>query len=112
MHAGRLRCRITLERPVETAAPSGAPALRWERVGRFWAAVEPIRGREYFSANQIRDEVDAKITLRYMQGIEVTPCMRIRHQETLYNIQSVIDVKSAHRTLELMCQTKEVRNGR
>ncbi len=97
---------------METATPSGAKKLRWQPVGDFWAAVEPIRGREYFSANQIRDEVDAKITLRTPRDIEITPQLRVRHQATLYSIQSVIDVKSAHRTLELMCKTHAARAGR
>lgn len=112
MPAGRLRGRITLERAVERASPSGSVTRHWQPVGRFWAAVEPLRGREYFHANQIRDEVDVKITLRYPPDIEITPRMRVRQGQTLYDIQSVIDVHHAHQILELMCKANAVRADR
>jgi SPP1 family predicted phage head-tail adaptor len=85
LDAGRLRHRVTIERPVETQDPeTGAISIAWEAV---WsdvpAAVEPRSGREFLAAQQLQAEISTLITFRYREGL--TPKMRILHGSRIYN---------------------------
>ena len=46
--------------------------------------------------------MDVKVTLRYRPGI--TSAMKVTHGADTYRIESVIDVKSGRRELELLCK--------
>lgn len=102
MKAGQLDQRVTVERLDQGQDEFGGPLTTWTPLFTAWAAVEPLAGREYLAAAAIQSEVTTRIRLRYRPGI--TSADRVMHEGREYNIVSVIDYKSAHRELVLMCR--------
>ena len=103
MKAGDLDQRVTVERQQGGFDELGQPLPdNWAPLFTCWAAVEPLVGREYLAAQAAQSEVTARVTMRYRTGI--TAQDRVIHNGTTYNIVSVIDVRSGHRELVLMCR--------
>ena len=102
MRAGDLRHRVTIQQPVETQNAYGEPVVAWQDVATVWAAVEPLRGREFFDAQQVQARVDHRIRIRYRA--DVTPKMRVLLGSRAFNIQAVIEPESRRRELHLMCK--------
>jgi len=101
MRAGRMRHRVTIQQQSTTQDTYGQPANTWADVATVWAAVEPIRGKEYFDASQDNAETTTRVRMRYRSGI--TQDMRISFDSRLYNIQSIIRPREIHHEMELMC---------
>ena len=75
----------------------------------IWAEVWPLKGREFFAAQQTQYAADVRFRLRYRSGV-------VREQRILwdgdpYDITQVVDVGAGHHTLEILA-TNGVRNGR
>ena len=103
MRAGDLDQRVTVERQQGGFDELGQPLPdTWAPLFTCWAAVEPLVGREYIAAQAAMSEVKLKIIMRYRPGI--TPADRVSHNGTVYQIESVIDVRSGNRELHLMCK--------
>lgn len=104
MRAGKLRERIAIERRSKSENDYGENKKQWLTVAETWGSVEPISGREFFSALQVQSDVTTRITCRYESALAtVTPRDRIRHGSVIYDIKSVIDVDMRHRELQFMC---------
>ncbi|NLW92374.1 MAG: phage head closure protein [Syntrophomonadaceae bacterium] len=102
MRAGELKKRITIQRETFVkASGSYEHVSTWTDVATVWAAVEPLRGREYFQALETHSEEIIRIKIRYRSGI--TNEMRVKYGKRLLYIQSVIDVNERHQELELLC---------
>ncbi|WPC65276.1 phage head closure protein [Rhodoferax ferrireducens] len=101
MITGQLDQRVSIERLESGQDELGQPVIAWTPLYAVWAAVEPLSGREYFAASAAQSSVTTRIKLRYKPGI--TSADRVIHDGTTYNIQSVINYKSAKRELVLMC---------
>lgn len=102
MNPGQLTERVTLQRQQTGQDELGQLYNTWTTLFTTWAAVEPLAGREYFAAGGAQSEVTTKVKLRYRPGIKSAD--RLIHEGTVYNIQSVINYKSANRDLVLMCR--------
>ncbi|MEQ7870744.1 phage head closure protein [Chromohalobacter salexigens] len=110
MRAGRLRQRVTLMRPVEGAKDQyGQPTSTFEAVDTVWASVEPIRGREFFAAQQVNSETTTRIRIRYRReyaGVDVNE-WRIEYEGRTYEIDGPpIDTDARHTQLEFMCHER------
>ena len=101
MRAGPLRCRVTLEEPVETQGADGAMLTAWETFATTWASVEPLIGKEYFAQQREQATVSHKIRMRHIAGI--THKMRIAWGTRLFEIESVLNVGERNREIVLMC---------
>ena len=99
--AGRLNKRVTLQSATAARDGHGQPVETWADVATTWAAVEPIRGREYFAAQQVTAETTHRITLRYRSG--VSPQWRVVFGSRTFRIESVINPLEKNERLELMC---------
>ena len=99
---GDLRQRVTIESAVVSSDGYGGRPKSWVPVATVWAKVEPLRGREYFEAHQIKTEVTHRVIIRYRP--DVTPQMRIKVGSRYLMIESVIDIEERHRFLELICR--------
>jgi SPP1 family predicted phage head-tail adaptor len=75
----------------------------WGTYAVRWAAVEPLTGREYFTAQQMQATVTTRIRLRYWANHGISPKMRVAWDGRLFEIDSVQEVKSGRRELHLMC---------
>lgn len=102
MRPGKLRHRITLQQVTRTPDGIGGYTETWTDVATVWAAVEPLRGRELFDAEQVQSEITHRVRIRYRSGVDSS--MRVRFGARLFRIQSVIDVDERHREIQLMCQ--------
>ena len=103
MQAGQLKHKLDIETELNSQDAYGQTTQQWVVFLRgLWAEIEPISGREYFSSQQVNAEISHRIKIRYRAGI--TPNMRVKLGATRYfNIVSVLDLKEAHRAMDLMC---------
>jgi len=103
MQAGQLRQRVIIQKDTPTQDSVGQPVPSWGTHLTRWAAVEPLTGREYFTAQQTQAEVTTRIRLRYSSGHGITPKMRVIWDGRIFEIDTVAEVKSGRRELHLMC---------
>ncbi len=104
MRAGKLRHKVSIERATITQDDYGGIVRTWGTVATVPASVEPINGREYFTAYTTLSEVTTRIRIRYLDGLTVTD--RITHRGTVYNIVSVINSDMRNEELVLMCKSR------
>jgi SPP1 family predicted phage head-tail adaptor len=102
MNPGSLDQRVLLERFTAVQDDLGQTVETWAPLGTTWAAVEPVAGREFIAAGAQQSELTTKIRIRYRAGI--TSGDRVTHDGRVYDVQSVIDYRSAHRELVLLCR--------
>lgn len=102
MDIGRLRHRITLENYKLVQDGIGVERKQWHSLVTVWASVEPLSGREYFATAAEKGEVTARITIRYQKNI--SPTMRVRFGERLFEVVSVINPQEKNIQLILMCK--------
>ena len=102
MNPGDLDQRVVLERFTSEQDDTGQMIDTWATLGTAWAAVEPQAGREFIAAGAQQSELTTKIRIRHRPGI--TSGDRVIHDGRLYDIQSVIDYRSARRELVLLCR--------
>jgi len=80
-------------------------------VTTVWAAIEPLRGREYFAAMAEHAEVTTRIRIRYREDIDRT--MIVRYKEPgdpefrEFEILHVIHSEYRRRELQLMCKERQ-----
>ncbi len=102
MNPGKFNKRITLQCPKSVRDDEGIVTEEWTDVATVWAAVEPLRGREYFAAAAVNQENTVRFRMRYRRG--VTARMRLLYDNRVFDIKSVIDVNERHQEMLLMCQ--------
>lgn len=113
IQAGKLRHKVTIQTPTETQDEYGQPVQTWATFAEVFASVEPIRGREFFAAQQIQSDVTTRIRIRYLSG--VTTKMRVVHTTDHsspatveeYDIEAVIHVEEKRREMHLMCRKRD-----
>lgn len=104
MRAGRLRHRITIQRPQYDQDPATGEMVTtwvdaWDKVP---AAVEPVSVTQFVAAAAPHNRVSARIIIRYRAGVE--PDMRILYRGKVYDIQGVLeDAESGLDYLTLPC---------
>lgn len=64
------------------------------------ASVIPLSGREFVSAGELQGEVQARVTIRWMDGVLDT--MRILFDDDVYAIKAVLPDPTARRHITLM----------
>lgn len=107
LHAGKLRHRITIQKPFETQNfNTGAVSIEWVDFATVWSAIEPISAREFIASESEVSKVTARITIRYRAGIDAK--MRVKHLKSgeydYYNIEGVLsDKQSGIEYLTLPC---------
>lgn len=111
MRAGRLRQYITIqERIIEQDSVTGAAIERYRtKYAGVSAAFEPISGREFLSAEQMRAEVRAKVTIR--SGLNTQATDRILFLGKAYEIQTILDDPTFKRHQEIMVSEGVRRDG-
>ena len=103
MRAGKLRHRVTIQRPDYTQDPvTGEMTPSWVEFAKTWASIEPLSVREFIAAAATQSKVSARIVIRYRTGIDAT--MRILHRDKIYNIEGALpDKVSGLEYLTLPC---------
>jgi len=105
MRAGALRHRITIQEPTSSVGALGEKIKSWADVSTIWAAIEPLRGREFLEAHQIEAEITTRFIIRYKSGLNTR--MRIKFGIKYYKIESIINPDERNRYLEIMALETE-----
>ncbi|MBE6959960.1 MAG: head-tail adaptor protein [Ruminococcaceae bacterium] len=101
MNVGKMRHRITFQRPTEEKDFLSGYKDDWFDVCTVWAQISPVSGKEYFS--QVREtSVSHKIYCRYRPGI--TPRLRIKFKDRIFRIISVLNWDERNEGLTIMCE--------
>ncbi|HDI3023516.1 TPA: phage head closure protein [Cronobacter turicensis] len=108
MKAGRLRHRVSLQKPATGRLPSGQPAAGWTEVASVRADVADVSGRELLGSGAELSSTTTRIWIRRYPGIPVTTGWRIVHPRPtgngeIFDIRSVISAENGTR-LELLCE--------
>jgi SPP1 family predicted phage head-tail adaptor len=99
----QLNQRIRLERRVSSDNSRGELTHTWELVAVLWAQANPLRGRDFFAAAQMQDEITTRFRIRYRTGIDST--MRIVWKGGYYDIKGQpIEVDGGREWIDLMCK--------
>lgn len=109
LDVGRLNKRITFLRYGETEDSMGQTIQDLVPFQTVWGTLFPVRGMEYYEIQKIQGKITHKCYIRYRDGIDRN-CL-LKWKEEIFSIESVTDVESAHRLLEIMCTKYEDRGG-
>lgn len=101
MEAGKLRHLVKVQEPMPTANEFGEPEIAWVDFATVWAAIEPLRGRERWAAQQINAEVSHRIRMRFLAGVLAT--FRVLFGVRAFDIQAVLNIEERNRELQLLC---------
>jgi len=102
MNPGRLNRRIILQRQDVSRDVVGQAKPVWTDVATVWAAVLPLRGREYFESARVNSEITVRVVIRYRA--DVKPSWRVKHGADAYDIVEIINPADGKRELQLMCK--------
>jgi len=102
VRAGNLRHLIDIQQAIEIKDAYGAVTETWISVGKVRAGIYQLSGREYFAAQQINSEINAKLVIRYLGGL--TTKMRAVEPGTTrsFDLQAIIDKAGMRRELEML----------
>ena len=101
MQIGRLNKRVSLVALAVAEDDLGQETQKLKTIKTVWASLYPVRGTEYYEAAKIRAKTTFKCYLRYIPGVETN--MYLKYKDTMYAIESVIDVNFEHKMLEIYC---------
>lgn len=111
---GRATQRITLQAKSVTRNAIGEEVVTWTDVvtdaadHAIWAEAWPLKGHEFFAAQQTQYAADVRFRIRYRDGI--TREQRILWQGEPYDIIMVVDVGAERHTIEILA-VNGIRNG-
>ena len=105
MRGGLLRNRVTIQRDAGTTPNGfGETAASWVDFAKCVpVSIEPLMGRELWSAQQVQPDVSHRITMRYMPGI--TAKMRVQYGTRIFHVEGPpLNLNERNRTIQLMCR--------
>ena len=106
----KLSERVTLQQKSVTKNGIGEELVTWADIATVWAEVIPLRGREFFAANQIQQAADIRVRIRERAGL--TPDLRLVWKSQPYDITGLIPGTGPYRGLTEILALGGVRNGR
>ena len=101
MRAGRLRHRVELQSPSETANAFGEVTDSWATDATVWASIEPLSGSEGQIAKQTNPLVTHRVIMRYRSG--VTPRNRVKFGTRIFEVTQVFNPDERGESLRLVC---------
>lgn len=106
----KLSERVTLQQKSVTKNGIGEEIVTWSDVATVWAEVIPLRGREFFAANQIQQAADIRVRIRERAGL--SPDLRLVWKSQPYDITGLIPGTGPYAGLVEIVALSGVRNGR
>lgn len=103
MGAGKLRRRVTLQRPVESQDGTGQPVVTWTAVDTVWGQVRPLQGRELFTAQAVHAKLTVEVRIRYRSDV-LSTWRVVTGGHTYELVQDPIDVDDRRAYLLLLCE--------
>lgn len=112
--AGTMRQRIKPQYKTVTRNAIGEEVVTWNDLvtttadHAIWAEVWPLKGREFFAAQQTQYAADVRFRIRYRS--DITREHRVLWNSEPYDIVQIIDVGAGRHTTEIMA-VNGIRNG-
>jgi SPP1 family predicted phage head-tail adaptor len=103
---GDLRHRLVLEETQRVSDGAGGFTEDWVTVAAVWAAIRPSGGGESVEAGRLAGRMTHDVTIRYRAG--VTPAMRFRQGNRLFQILAAIDEDERKRMLRCLCEERDL----
>jgi SPP1 family predicted phage head-tail adaptor len=103
LKSGRMNSFTTLKRMSLTQDTAGQQTRTWTKLGTQMAAIDPVRGREYFAASGEKADVTHEIRMRARTDIALTPRDRVYVGTRIFDVKSVLDLNDDGREWLLMC---------
>lgn len=100
--AQELNTKIALARATYTQDELGSPIATWVPYAEAFARFEPLLGREFFAAQQTVSESQAKVTMRWRDGIKASDRIMARGEN--WDIVSIQNI--GYRNRELLIYVK------
>lgn len=103
MRAGRLRHRIRIRQYSEIASADtlGQKVKTYVDGPIVWGSVEPLTGKELFTAQQVASRVTHKVTIR--GRVVLRPRDHLVHDSRTFQVENVMDREERGITLESLC---------
>lgn len=102
MQAGRLNRRITLQKQSSVRDTTGQSKITWTDIATVWAAILPLRGREFFEAERLNSEISVRILIRYRPDVSST--WRVKYGARMFDVREIINPEDSRVELQLMCR--------
>jgi len=102
MNPGRLNRRVTLQSQTVSRDAVGQAKSVWTDAATVWAAVLPLRGKEYFESAKVNSEITVRIIIRYRA--DVKPSWRAIAGGDSYDIVEIINPAAGNIELQLLCK--------
>ena len=104
MRAGKLRHRIVIQQNTTSQSGTGAHTDSWAALATVWAAIEPLRGREFMEAKGLYEEAAVRFRIRHRTDLNTE--QRVSWDSRFFDITAVIPVNQNNREIWLM--TREI----
>lgn len=107
MRTGQLRKRIQIQADRGTDSGAAGDGImehepRWVTVASCWASVKNLSGRKGLRADEIVNEANYEVTLRYNRDQPITPANRIVLNDRMFEILQINNVDERNRELVLI----------
>jgi SPP1 family predicted phage head-tail adaptor len=103
MKAGKLYHRLAIQEDKGTAVNAlNERVENWATLTTRYGSIEPLTGRELWTAQQVQADVTHKIRMRSYAGLK--PKMRLVFQGRIFNIGSVRNLEEVNEELEIFCK--------
>ncbi len=107
MRAGLLRHRLEIQEPVESEKLSGFKAKSWQTFATVWGRIEPLSGKELWTAQQAQAQTTHKLTVRCGDLRYASATMRATYGGRVFNF-SAPPMNREERNVELTILAQEV----
>lgn len=105
MSVGERRFRVVFEKVTVKQDDFGEPDRSWSTFATRWALIQPMKGAERFSANQVQVDVDHRIVCRSDSTMEkLTAGDRATWNGHEYDIKSIIWRDHTRKEMEILAQ--------
>lgn len=103
MRAGTLRHRVQFQSIIQTPDGIGGADVSWGDVATVFADVRYLNGLETVKSDAPIDVKTCSIRIRWRS--DITPGMRAKQGEVVFDIKSVLPDPTGRRHLDLVCET-------
>lgn len=102
--AGKLDKRVLLQRPEIRKDSLGGSVCTWADVGRLWANLSYVSGREFLKNGLNTESCNVSIQVRKSKlTAGINPAWRLIYQGEIFNIQSVLPDSVHAEIINLPC---------
>jgi len=105
MQAGRLDRQIVLKSYAEVKDSFGGITESYSDVATVWAEVTPLRGNQFFAAQQVNSAITTKFRIRYRSDVDAR--WRIGFKGKEYDIVGVPSEIGRNEGLEIMAKARD-----